>query len=69
MWRVASPLSTDGAGWKKLLLDALIPWPREEVDLDNAQYDDDDDMDLMGWRSDWQFAVEVYQVPLRSGRC
>jgi hypothetical protein len=69
MWRVASPLSANGTGWKTLLLDALIPWPREEVDLDNAQYDDDDDMDLMGWRSDWQFAVEVCRDDLCSGKC
>ena len=53
MWRVASPLSSEGLGWKSLLRNALLPWtiPTNKESPKGKE--------VQRWVSDWQFAVEV----------
>ncbi|WWC72232.1 uncharacterized protein I206_106194 [Kwoniella pini CBS 10737] len=47
-FRITSPLSSEGMGWKMLLKNALIPTPPKEVEPQGEI-----------WQRDWQFAIEM----------
>lgn len=49
VWRVPSPLSEGGVGWKALLRAALLPWDEEQ----------EPDEETRMWMGDWAFAVDV----------
>ncbi|WWD19842.1 hypothetical protein CI109_104309 [Kwoniella shandongensis] len=51
VWRVSSPISSEGPGWTEVLRRALIPWDDEETTTD--------DRAVRKWKGDWQFAVET----------
>lgn len=51
MWRVQSPLSPEGMGWRELLGRALEPWKYDPKVRAND--------DTFYWRGDWEFAIEV----------
>ena len=53
MWRIVSPISADGAGWKALMRRALVPWEHEPDQGGKPG------KELEEWKGDWQFAVEV----------
>jgi origin recognition complex subunit 4 len=53
MWRVLSPLSPDGIGWRELLRRALIPWEYGSDELVKQS------KPVVRWKGDWQFAIDV----------
>jgi origin recognition complex subunit 4 len=52
VWRVASPLAPEGAGWKVVLRRALVPWTTPEAAGES-------DKTTRDWMEDWTFAVDV----------
>jgi origin recognition complex subunit 4 len=50
VWRVTSPLTPGGRGWRPLLRAALIPWDEKRLDKDRA---------MRQWQEDWAFAVDM----------
>lgn len=55
VWRVSSPLSFDGVGWKALMRRVLKPWHEEANDEETKT-----------WQDDWSYAVEVRKGVERS---
>lgn len=53
IWRVSSPLSAGGVGWKALLRRALVPW--EDEDEQKEQ-----DKVLQSWLVDWSYSVDKW---------
>ena len=51
IWRVQSPLSPDGPGWRPLIRRVLVPW----LDEKKTQ----EDKETRKWKVDWQFAIGV----------
>lgn len=50
VWRVTSPLSPSGPGWRSLLRAALVPWSEKALDKDKG---------MRQWQEDWAFAVDM----------
>lgn len=71
MFRVVSPLAPDQLGWKKVLLQALIPWKQDELKEGKEGKEGKErkegkegktgkeGKEVGKWKGDWQFAVEV----------
>ncbi|ORX39453.1 origin recognition complex subunit 4 C-terminus-domain-containing protein [Kockovaella imperatae] len=55
MWRIPSPLSPGGPGWKTLLNRALVPW-EWDAKQDSAE---PDAKALQLWKDDWQYGIET----------
>ena len=60
MWRVISPLSSDGPGWKEIMGRVLVPW---EHGMGRTK----EDREVIKWKGDWQFAVDVSEMSM--GQC
>lgn len=62
VWRISSPLSPDGPGWKFLLKSTLLPWlqadpgavKQTKKKVMNGMVDKEE-----RWKLDWTYAIEV----------
>ncbi|KAK8853413.1 hypothetical protein IAR55_004119 [Kwoniella newhampshirensis] len=59
VWRVSSPISSEGPGWKQVIKQALIPWDVDDKGKDNKEEIVQEDKEVRRWKQDWQFAVEL----------